>query len=136
MEPNPNAYVVAACVIVRRRDRVLAMRRSKDKDAGPGLWETISGRVEVGEEPLAAAKREVTEETGLSVRIEPRPVTAYAATRLGAPMVVIVYEAVYLSGDVRPSAEHDDFAWLTADEFAVRSTLAKLVAAVTDVLRA
>ena len=85
------------------------MRRSKDKDAGPGLWEAISGRVEVGEEPLAAARREVAEETGLSVRIEPRPVTASAATRL-------------------------DVAWLTASEFAARSSLTKLVEAVAGVL--
>jgi 8-oxo-dGTP pyrophosphatase MutT (NUDIX family) len=134
VEPNAAQYVVAACVIVRRGDRVLAMRRSKDKDAGPGLWETISGRVEVGEEPLAAAHREVAEETGLSVRIEPRPVTAYAATRLGVPMVVIVYEAGFEGGVVRPSIEHDDHAWLTANEFAARSTLSELTRAVRAVL--
>ena len=33
--------------------RVLALRRAADNLAGAGLWETLSGRVEHGEEPLA-----------------------------------------------------------------------------------
>jgi len=49
-------------------------------------------------------------------------------------MVVIVYRADYLSGKVILSEEHDDFAWLNADEFAARSSLHKLVAAVRETL--
>lgn len=123
-------YVVAVCVVIRRGDVFLAMRRSAEKDAGPGLWEAVSGRVESGEEPLDAAVREVAEETGLTVVVEPRPVTAYRATRLGEPMIVIVFRAVYQDGEVRPSSEHDDWAWLTPTEFVHRSELTSLVDAI------
>ena len=84
MNPDPDTtlFVVAVAVIVRREGTFLAMRRALTKDAGPGLWEALSRRVEVGETPLEAAAREVWEECGLKVRLEPRPVTSYPATRL------------------------------------------------------
>jgi len=95
-----------------------------------GLWETISGRVERDEDPLDAVRREIAEESGLEVRIDPRPITAYAARRADVPMLVIVYRAEHVAGEVVRSDEHDEHAWLTADELAERSPLAKLVAAV------
>jgi 8-oxo-dGTP pyrophosphatase MutT (NUDIX family) len=102
------------------------MRRSPQKDAGAGLWETLSGRVEVGEEPLETVKREIHEECGLEVKVDPRPVTSYYATRNGVPMILIVYRAEYLSGEVMRSDEHDEHAWLSPQEFARMTTLEKL----------
>lgn len=128
-------HVVAVAALVVREGRVLAMRRASHNLAGPGLWETISGRVELGEEPLAAVQREITEESGLRVEVERRPFAAYAATRRGRPMIVILFRARHLSGEVRISDEHEDHAWLSADEFAERSTLGPLVEAVRCALR-
>jgi 8-oxo-dGTP pyrophosphatase MutT (NUDIX family) len=127
---EPNLYVVAVAALIFREDKVLAMRRAASKDAGPGLWETLSGRVSVGEEPFDAVRREISEECGLEVTVSPHPFTAYQAYRNAQPMVVIVYLAEYLSGEVVMSEEHDDHAWLTPAEFAKRSTLTKLVEAV------
>lgn len=131
--------VAVAALIVRRDDtgasRVLALRRAPDNLAGPGLWETLSGRVEQGEEPRAAVLREIGEECGLAVALEPRPYDSYAATRRGLPMIVILYRAAYLGGEVVISAEHDAFAWLTADEFRACSTLTKLTDVVARALR-
>ncbi len=127
-------HVVAVATLIVRAGRVLALRRAPDNLAGPGLWETVSGRVEQGEQPLAAALREVSEESGLEVHIDPRPVGAYAAERRGKPMIVILYRAEYLSGEVRISHEHDQFAWLNAAEFAERSSLRLLCEAVASAL--
>ena len=71
-------------------------------------------------------RREIEEECGLMVEIDPRPVKAYHATRKGDPMILIIYRAKYLSGNVNRSEEHDEFAWLTPDEFAEITTLKKL----------
>lgn len=123
-------HLVAVAALVFREGRVLSMRRAATKDAGAGLWETLSGRVQRGESPLAAVQREIDEECGLQVTIDPRPFEAYAATRAGEPMVVIVYRARYEAGEVRMSEEHDAFAWLFPDELAARTPLTALVQAV------
>jgi 8-oxo-dGTP pyrophosphatase MutT (NUDIX family) len=102
---------VAVTVLVFREDRMLCMRRAATKDAAPGLWEGVSGRVRAGEDPLAAARREVDEETGLRVRIHPRPIDVYAATRREEPMTVIVFVADYQEGEVVLSDEHDAYRW-------------------------
>jgi 8-oxo-dGTP diphosphatase len=128
-------YVVAVAAIILRDGKVLAMRRAATKDAGAGLWETLSGRVPLGEEPLGAVKREILEESQLTVNVEPQPFTAYQAKRKDLPMLVIVYRAHYVSGEVVLSDEHDDYAWLSPAEFAERSTLAKLVETVNKAVK-
>lgn len=126
--------VVAVAALVVRGERILSMKRSRLKDAGPGLWETLSGRVRPGEEPLAAVAREIDEECGLAVELDPRPVTAYSAVRIDLPMVVIVYRGLYQTGEVALSEEHEAYAWLTPDELAGRSPLEPLVAAARHAL--
>ena len=135
MNEESTLYVVAVCAIIVKDNKVLSMRRSKKKDAGAGLWETLSGRVDLGEEPLECVRREIAEECGLAVEVEPHPFTVYQAKRIDKPMIVIVYKAKYLSGNVHMSDEHDSFAWLSAKEFAERSPLNKLVKAVEQALR-
>ncbi len=131
-------HVVAVAVLILHEGRVLSMRRSPNKDAGPGLWETLSGRVEPGEQPYDGAVREAFEESGMRVRVEARPWTAYAARRAGEPMVVITYRAVPVGRNptVVMSKEHDAFAWLDAEAFAARCRLTALVPAVETALAA
>lgn len=125
-----SGFVVAVAAVIFKGERVLAMRRAATKDAGAGLWETLSGRIEPNEQPLAALEREIAEECGLDVRIDERPVDAYVARRNEAPMVVIVYRAEWIAGEVRRSEEHDAHAWWTPGELRANSTLTRLVDAV------
>jgi 8-oxo-dGTP diphosphatase len=109
---------VAVTVLVFRAGRMLSMRRATTQQAGPGLWEGVSGRVRAGEDPIAAARREVIEETGLRAQIRPQPIAAYAALRRGEPMTVIVFSAIHEGGEVTLSDEHDDHRWCDASELA------------------
>lgn len=124
MSEGPQWVAVAAVIV--RGDTLLAMRRSAGRP-GAGLWETVSGRVRVGEEPLEAIEREIVEETGLTVRVSSRPVDAYPARRGDEPMTVIVYRADHVEGEVAPCDEHDAYAWLDVEAFAARTTLTRLV---------
>ena len=58
--------VRAAVVVLSERGRWLVQRRPPS-GLLPGLWEFPGGRIERGERPETAARREVLEETGLTV---------------------------------------------------------------------
>lgn len=127
-------FVAAVCALVRREGKVLAMLRSRAKDASPGIWEALSGRIQTGESPLEAVEREIHEECGLAVRVHPRPLSAHQSVRAGIPMLIVYYLADHLSGEVLLSEEHEDFAWLDADAFAARTPIEPLARAVREVL--
>lgn len=104
--------LVAVAVVVVEGHKLLALRRAQTKDAAPGVWEVVSGRLRVGEEPVAGALRETREETGLEVEILERPVDCYSAKRGEAPMVVLAFVAQVSGGAFRRSKEHDDHRWV------------------------
>ncbi len=58
---HPGAVAVLA---YDREGRILLVRQHREGVGGP-LWEIPAGVLEQGEKPLAAAKRELNEETGL-----------------------------------------------------------------------
>ena len=54
-------------VLVNSDNHILVQQRAWDKDSEPGKWDTSSaGHIDPGETPLEAAKRELSEELGLS----------------------------------------------------------------------
>ncbi len=122
--------IVAVVVVVVRNEAVLALRRAAQRDAGAGLWETVSGRVEPGEEPIDTARRELREETGFEARLLERPVDTYAARRGDQPMIVIVFRADWVAGELQRSTEHDAHQWMSPEEFRRISTLDRLALAV------
>ena len=120
-------WVVVAAVVIRDT-RLLTMRRAEGR-VGAGIWETVSGRIRPGEDPLVAIAREVLEETGLDVHVRPRPIDVYSAYRGTEPMTVIVYRADHVAGEVVISHEHDASDWLDLGAFGERTTLTRLVEA-------
>lgn len=127
---DSDQFIVAVAAIIKKEKQLLIMKRSPQKLAGPNIWETVSGRVHHHEDPYDAVCREIIEETSLEVAVDPRPVDAYMAKRLGLPMLIIVYQAKYLSQKVVLSEEHSEFEWATVEEFEAKTPLKKLVQSV------
>ena len=123
-------YVFAVIAAIFRDDQVLALRRAPTSTAAPGSWEAVGGRVEDGEEPIAAMEREINEETGLRVDVDPRPIDVFTTLRGEQPMVVVFYRAAYRSGEVSISAEHSEHRWCEIEEFARLTPFARLTLAV------
>jgi 8-oxo-dGTP pyrophosphatase MutT (NUDIX family) len=128
-------FIGAVVVFALRGGRLLAMRRSPRKDAAPGAWEALSGRILPGEQPLEAAIRETREESGLEISIEPHPITAYQAKRIDEDMIVVAYRGWSEVGEVTLSEEHDHFAWMSLQEFASACRFPALVEAARIALR-
>jgi len=58
---------VVHVLVFDHEGRLLLQKRSKNKDVAPGKWDTsVGGHINPGEEPLAAAVREMEEELGVS----------------------------------------------------------------------
>lgn len=130
LEDSSDLFVVAVSAVIFKENKILMMKRSLNKKAGPGIWEMLSGRVQHGEELLEALHREIEEESNLIVEIEKRPIDLYTTTRLGKPMLLVVYIAKYISGEVQLSQEHCDYHFGSLDEFKERCTLKRLIQSV------
>ena len=77
LEETPGRIDIALAIPVRD-DRVLIARRGEGLHLA-GYWEFPGGKIKAGETPAEAARRELTEETGL------------CATQL-EPLVVVVHD--------------------------------------------
>jgi len=87
-----------------QRDKVLLERQYRHA-AGQYLWELPAGRINPGESPLAAAKRELLEETGYTARRWRRLLFYYASPGfLSETMVVYLAESL-TAGRARPEAD-------------------------------
>jgi 8-oxo-dGTP pyrophosphatase MutT (NUDIX family) len=58
---------VAVVLLVDRQGRVLMQHRDSKARTAANQWTFPGGSIEAGEEPIAAARRELLEETGLAV---------------------------------------------------------------------
>lgn len=58
-------WLPAVTAIVVRDDEILLVKRSDN-----GLWSPVTGILDPGEEPAVAARREVMEETGVTISVD------------------------------------------------------------------
>ena len=117
--PVPARLVVGAALVddLARPTRLLSARRT-EPSALAGGWELPGGKVEPGEEPLAALHREVREELGVTVRVGeqvPGPLSG-ATWPLGDRYEMLVWLAEVLEGDPSPLEDHDELRWLGVDD--------------------
>lgn len=123
--------VRVAAALINRNGRLLAARRAEG--AQQGLWELPGGKIEPGEDPVAALRREVREELGCELgsawlydRVEydypdfHLSMDCYVCT-LPADAEPAPHEGVH--SELRWAAREElaDLAWLPADEGLVRS---------------
>jgi 8-oxo-dGTP diphosphatase len=108
--PNdlPRHSVSAGGAVIREDGRMLAIKRADN-----GEWVLPGGIVELDEDPRDTVRREVLEETGVTV--EPGQLTGvYKNMRLG--VVSLVFRCHPMSGAPRPTAEATEVAWLDSTQ--------------------
>ncbi|MCZ4326296.1 (deoxy)nucleoside triphosphate pyrophosphohydrolase [Brachybacterium paraconglomeratum] len=109
---NPVIRVVGA--IVERNGAVFAARRNAERSAG-GLWEFPGGKIETGETPEAALRRELQEELGVDVAVG--PFVDRSLSDVGTARIELsCYAAQFTGEDPTTSSDHDAMQWLPLTE--------------------
>ena len=116
----PESPRVAVGGVVIKEDRVLLVRRGKAPSEGE--WAIPGGSVELGETLQEAVRREILEETGISIRVgEPihifDDVRRDEAGHIRFHYVILDFSGEFLSGEVRAADDARDARWVSPAEF-------------------
>jgi translation initiation factor 2B subunit (eIF-2B alpha/beta/delta family)/8-oxo-dGTP pyrophosphatase MutT (NUDIX family) len=130
-------HVVTCFLVDPASGRVLLGRRSDRVSTYPGRWAAISGSVEDAT-PLAQARREIAEETGLRpehLRLVAEGVPLrFAAWELGTVWAVHPFLFHCLRPEAaRPDWEHVQFEWVETADIASLQTVPRLAEALAAV---
>ncbi|MBI2475647.1 MAG: NUDIX domain-containing protein [Candidatus Taylorbacteria bacterium] len=118
---------VGVKVFLKNKDgKYLLLRRSAERYPDvKGVWDVVGGRINPGSPLLENLKREVKEETGLSVISEPRLIAASEPRLIAAQDIIadaekhvvrLTYIADTAGEPMLDISEHREYKWLTIKE--------------------
>jgi 8-oxo-dGTP diphosphatase len=105
---------IAVAVVTDRADRVLLARRPATAHQG-GLWEFPGGKVEAGEDVLAALRREIEEEIGIRID-SARPFITIGHAYPDREVLLDVWRVERWRG-IASGCEGQPIAWVRPDAF-------------------
>lgn len=130
--PERPSIHVACGVLCRPDGQVLMAQRPAGKIAA-GWWEFPGGKIEVGETPLQALKRELHEELGVELRAA-RPLIRFAHDYSNRRVLLDTWLVTAFDGQPQ-SREQQAFAWLPPARLAAQEPALPTVAPIASALR-
>lgn len=105
-------------IVVNRKGEILALKRSGTDVRRPNAWDFPGGGLDQGEDIYDSARREIEEEAGLAA--EDLQVI-YVESGVGiiddSDVLALCFVCRDWHGEVMLSPEHDEFAWVTPEEY-------------------
>jgi len=111
-----NKMVVVVKGIIENKGKILILKRSAIDEIDAGVWETVGGKIDFGEELEDALTREVKEETGIVVSIEKLLYATTFFTNPNRKIVLLTYFCRTTDDQIILSDEHSDYLWVTRSE--------------------
>ena len=119
MDEYMKVFGVAIKAYIFKKNRILVIYKTAKEAANDPKPENRKdvpgGRLEFGEEPIQALKREVKEEVNLKVNVV-KPLRIWHYVKGNFQLVGINYLCLWEAGDVLLSDEHEYYEWLTKED--------------------
>jgi len=136
--PDIHNLIICANMFVKKDNKILMIKRSSDKKYLPGYIQPVGGKVELNEDPLTAAQRELKEESGLTARdikleaviteVIQKDDNLYKTTWL-----IYYFSGTYMSGNLGETDE-GELIWLTKDQIRNEKILTSLKSILNEIL--
>ncbi|SFJ19420.1 NUDIX hydrolase [Thermoflavimicrobium dichotomicum] len=104
---------------IYHQGKTLIVQRSLQETFLPGYYELPGGKVDFGEDPGDALKREFREEVNLNVEvIKPYKIFSYVSENGNRHTVEIVYQVQLTDdpGNIRLSKDHSAYQWISEND--------------------
>lgn len=111
--------LVAKTAVVNEEGKILVLTRSETDPSRPGGLDFPGGEIELGEDVLEGASREIKEEVGVDLPLsELQIIYSNTADRNESGVVIIRFlcMAAVKNPLIQLSYEHSDFQWMTLAE--------------------
>lgn len=107
-------YNSTLCYLENERGEYLMLHRVKKQvDINKGKWIGIGGKFEEGESPDECLRREVWEETGLTLtEFQFRGVVTFLCNDSGSDQLMYLFTATGWTGELNPDCSEGDLAWV------------------------
>lgn len=94
--------------------KFLLLKRSKEKQPYPGIWQISTGRIEKNEKAIETALREINEETGLNpVKFFTLPfISQFYIPESDTVNLITLFLAEVNESKIKISSEHSEYLWL------------------------
>ncbi len=109
------SVVPRTLVFIRKEEQFLLIHKKKKDSYGFGKFNGVGGHIEKGEDPYSSARREILEETGLTIGSLELAAILFIDIGDTPGVEVFVFIAEYSGGEIKPSDE-GSLSWKTLSE--------------------
>ena len=113
MKTRRALWIPVVTALIKKNGKVLLGQRPQGNSL-PGQWEFPGGKIELGETPEEALKRELQEELAIDAEIGPLKI-AYTHSYKDRGILLLFYEVLFWRGEPK-TAQHTELRWVDPNE--------------------